>query len=239
MTSRLKDGGLWRHHALVGGKWITGTLLGDYTVLNPANGEPLADFSRFGEAETAHAVEAAHEAFGSWRVLAAKARSELLGNWYAQIVQHADDLALLITLEERKPITEALGEVRYAASFVQWFAEEAKRAYGDLIPSPTAGQRIVVTREPLGVVGAITPWNFPAAMITRKAALAAGCTIVVKPAEQTPLTALALGELAIRAGIPPGVFNVVTDVAADPGVRSRLASLGMTPLTGSPADLQK
>lgn len=212
MKTLLKDGGLWRSHALVGGEWLATTPHGNYTVLNPATGEPLAEFPRFGEAETAHAIEAAHEAFGHWRALTAKARSELVGNWYAQIVKHADDLALLITLEEGKPLGEALGEVRYAASFVQWFAEEAKRAYGDVIPSPAAGQRIVVTREPLGVVGAITPWNFPAAMITRKAApaLAAGCTIVVKPAEQTPLTALALGELAIRAGIPPGVFNVVT-----------------------------
>lgn len=217
MKTALKDSGLWRSDALVGGNWIAATGQGRYTICNPATGTALADLPRFGAAETAHAVETAHAAFAVWRALTAKERSELIGNWYKQIVQHADDLALLITLEEGKPLAEALGEVRYAASFVQWFSEEAKRAYGDLIPAPSAGQRIVVTREPVGVVGAITPWNFPAAMITRKAApaLAAGCTIVVKPAEQTPLTALALGELAIRAGIPPGVFNVVTGDLGD------------------------
>ncbi|MGK5078753.1 NAD-dependent succinate-semialdehyde dehydrogenase [Janthinobacterium sp. HLX7-2] len=212
MRKLLKDPTLWREGAYVGGQWIHATPHGTYALHNPANGELLVELPRFKEAETASAVEAAHQAFLSWRKTTAKVRSEVLRRWYELIVQHRDDLAMLITLEEGKPLSESKGEVDYAASFVQWFSEEAKRVRGDVIPAPRDTARIVVLKQPVGVCAAITPWNFPAAMITRKAgpALAAGCTIVVKPASQTPMTALALAELGRRAGIPDGVFNVVT-----------------------------
>lgn len=212
MRHLLKDPTLFRSGAFVGGEWIAATPHGAYTLHNPADGTVLADLPRFHEAETAHAIEVAHEAFLSWRRMTAKHRSEILRRWYELAVQHRDDLATLITLEEGKPLAEARGEIDYAASFLQWFSEEAKRVRGDVIPAPRDTSRIVVLKEAVGVCAAITPWNFPAAMITRKAgpALAAGCSMVVKPASQTPLTALALAELAQRAGVPAGVFNVVT-----------------------------
>ena len=212
MRDLLKDPNLWRTGAYVGGAWIAATAHGHYTLRNPASDEPLVDLPRCKEAETANAIEVAHRAFLSWRQTTAKARSEILRRWYELMLQHRDDLATLITLEEGKPLAEAKVEIDYAASFLQWFSEEAKRVRGDVIPAPRDSARIVVLKEPIGVCAAITPWNFPAAMITRKAgpALAAGCSMVVKPASQTPLTALALAELAERAGVPAGVFNVIT-----------------------------
>jgi succinate-semialdehyde dehydrogenase / glutarate-semialdehyde dehydrogenase len=212
MRHLLKDPSLRREGAYVAGEWVMTTAHGSYTLRNPADNQPLIDLPRFKEAETVGAIEAAHEAFLAWRQTTAKDRSELLRRWYELIVQHRDDLATLITLEEGKPLSEAKSEIDYAASFVQWFSEEAKRVRGDVIPAPRSSARIVVLKQPIGVCAAITPWNFPAAMITRKAgpALAAGCSIVVKPASQTPMTALALAELSRRAGIPAGVFNVIT-----------------------------
>jgi succinate-semialdehyde dehydrogenase / glutarate-semialdehyde dehydrogenase len=212
MKNLLKDPELFRRGAFVGGEWIDATVHGKYTLRNPATDEPLVDLPRLRQDETAHAIEVAHRAFLEWRRTTAKHRSEVLRRWYDLMVVHADDLATLITLEEGKPLAEAKTEVQYAASFLQWFSEEAKRVRGDVIPAPRDTQRIVVLKESIGVCAAITPWNFPAAMITRKAgpALAAGCSMVVKPASQTPLTALALAELARRAGVPAGVFNVLT-----------------------------
>jgi succinate-semialdehyde dehydrogenase/glutarate-semialdehyde dehydrogenase len=208
----LKDKALGRDGAYVNGEWINTSPHGSYTLRNPATDETLVDLPRFKEAETHAAIEAAHVAFLSWRRTTAKVRSVILHRWYELMIEHRDDLATLITLEEGKPLAEAKVEVDYAASFLQWFAEEAKRVRGDVIPAPRDTARIVVLKEPIGVCAAITPWNFPAAMITRKAgpALAAGCSMVVKPASQTPMTALALAELAARAGVPAGVFNVVT-----------------------------
>ncbi|MBC2664235.1 NAD-dependent succinate-semialdehyde dehydrogenase [Novosphingobium flavum] len=212
MNHMLNEATLWRNGALIDGRWLTETPHGSYGVVNPATGEVLCSLPRCRESETELAVEAAARALVDWRKTTAGNRSEIVRRWYDLIVEHKQDLALLITLEEGKPLTEALGEIDYAASFVQWFAEEAKRVYGEVIPAPRHGQRILALRQPVGVCAAITPWNFPAAMITRKAApaLAAGCTMVVKPATQTPLTALALGELALRAGVPAGAFNVLT-----------------------------
>jgi succinate-semialdehyde dehydrogenase / glutarate-semialdehyde dehydrogenase len=212
MKNLLHDPELFRCAAFVGGEWIGATPHGTYTLRNPANGEPLVELPRLKQEETARAIEVAHRAFLDWRQTTAKHRSDILRRWYDLMIVHADDLATLITLEEGKPLAEAKTEVQYAASFLQWFSEEAKRVRGDVIPAPKDTQRIVVLKEPIGVCAAITPWNFPAAMITRKAgpALAAGCSMVVKPASQTPLTALALAELARRAGVPAGVFNVLT-----------------------------
>jgi succinate-semialdehyde dehydrogenase/glutarate-semialdehyde dehydrogenase len=212
MQPLLKDPELWRRGAFVGGEWIDATPHGTYALRNPATDETLVELPRFKEAETANAIDVAHKAFLTWRQTTAKARSEILRRWYELMLRHRDDLATLITLEEGKPLAEAKVEIDYAASFLQWFSEEAKRVRGDVIPAPRETARIVVLKEPIGVCAAITPWNFPAAMITRKAgpALAAGCSMVVKPASQTPLTALALAELARRAGVPAGVFNVVT-----------------------------
>ena len=208
----LNDKGLWRPAALIDGEWVTETPHGSYELLNPATGALLARLPRCQEAETTRAIESADAAFRSWRETTAKHRAELINRWYQLMVEHKEDLARIITLEEGKPLAEARGEMDYASSFVQWFAEEAKRVRGDVIPAPKTTQRIVALKQPVGVCAAITPWNFPAAMITRKAApaLAAGCTVVVKPASQTPMTAFALGELAIRAGIPRGVFNVIS-----------------------------
>ncbi|SFV09279.1 NAD-dependent succinate-semialdehyde dehydrogenase [Pseudoduganella namucuonensis] len=212
MKHLLKDPGLWREAAHVGGAWLAETPHGRYLLRNPATGEALAELPRCQRDEARRAIEAAHQAHLAWRKTTARHRSEILRRWYELIVQHREDLATLITLEEGKPLSEARGEMDYAASFIQWFSEEAKRARGDVIPAPREGQRIVVLKQPIGVCAAITPWNFPAAMITRKAgpALAAGCAMVVKPASQTPLTALALAELAQRAGVPPGLFSVLT-----------------------------
>ncbi|MEG3086271.1 NAD-dependent succinate-semialdehyde dehydrogenase [Sphingomonas sp. PB4P5] len=196
----------------VDGAWVAVGDEGPCPLFNPSNGRLLGDIVQLGVVQTRAAINAAHAALPGWRARSAKDRSQLLRRWFDLIVANSDDLARLIVLEEGKPFAEAKGEVAYAASFVEWFAEEAKRVKGDVMASPEPGRRILTLKEPVGVCAAITPWNFPAAMITRKAApsLAAGCTMVVKPAEQTPLTAFALAELASRAGIPPGVFNVIT-----------------------------
>lgn len=187
-----------------------------FAVTNPATGELLAEVADATPAQAQQAVSAAAEAFGSWSALPAAERSALLLRWQQLLLAHQDELALLLTLEQGKPLAEAKGEIAYGASYLQWFAEEAKRVYGDTIPAPAADKRILVIKQPVGVVTAITPWNFPNAMIARKAAaaLAAGCTFVVKPAQQTPLSALALAELAAQAGIPAGVFNVLASTDA-------------------------
>jgi len=205
----LKDPTLLRDRCYVAGAW-TGTPADP--VENPATGEVIARVPRFGETEATQAVEAAAAAFPAWAGKTAKERSAILRRWFDLLIAHREDLALLMTSEQGKPLAEALGEVDYAASFVEYYAEEAKRIYGETIPTHRTDARIMVIRQPIGVVAAITPWNFPAAMITRKVApaLAAGCTTVVKPAPETPLTALAIAVLAERAGIPAGVFNVLT-----------------------------
>jgi succinate-semialdehyde dehydrogenase / glutarate-semialdehyde dehydrogenase len=184
-------------------------------VSNPANGKPLAKVPDLGQAETRAAIEAAAKAFPAWSAKLAKERGDLLRRWYELQVGHGEDLAMIMTSEQGKPLAEARAEVEYAAAFTQFFAEDAKRVYGEIIPSHRSSGRILVMKQPVGVVGAITPWNFPVAMITRKIApaLAAGCTVVVKPAPETPLSALALAELALRAGLPDGVLNVVTGEA--------------------------
>ncbi|WP_072377149.1 NAD-dependent succinate-semialdehyde dehydrogenase [Hyphomicrobium sp. NDB2Meth4] len=204
---------LLRTQAYIDGAWVGEPRT---PVFDKATGEEIARVPELGAAETNTAIEAAHRAFPAWSKLLAKERSKIIRRWYDLIVEHADELALLLTKEQGKPLTEARGEIIYGANFVELFAEEAKRVYGETIPTHKADARVIVMRQPIGVVGAITPWNFPSAMITRKVspALAAGCTVVVKPAEDTPLSALALAELAQRAGIPKGVFNVVT--AKDP-----------------------
>jgi len=183
-----------------------------YAVCNPATGEVIANVARGGEKETQLAIDAARKALPAWRALTAKERGARVKRWGELMIAHREALGTLLTGEQGKPLVEAFGEVAYAASFFEWFAEEAKRAYGDVIPSPKPNSKIIVTREPVGVVAAITPWNFPLAMITRKAgpALAAGCTMVLKPSEETPLSAFALAVLAEEAGIPPGVFNIVS-----------------------------
>lgn len=210
-----------------------------FSVINPANQQHLADIAEGGKAEAEQAVQAASTAFVSWAAKPAAERSALLLNWYQLVLTHQDELAHLMTLEQGKPLSEAKGEIAYGASYLQWFAEEAKRLYGDTIPAPSADKRIIVQRQPVGVVAAITPWNFPNAMIARKAAaaLAAGCTFVVKPAQQTPLSALALAELAHQAGIPPGVFNVVagTDAKAIGEVLTQHPLVAKFSFTGSTA----
>ena len=224
---QLRNPELFRQCAYINGVWVSADQGGEVIIHNPATGVPLATVPDMGVAETRRAIAAAETAWPAWRTLTAKKRGAILRSWHDLIVAHADDLALLMTSEQGKPLAEAHGEALYAASFVEWFAEEAKRTYGDLIPSPVATQRLVVLKQPVGVCAAITPWNFPAAMITRKVApaLAAGCPVVVKPAEQTPLTALALAVLAERAGFPPGVFNVITGSAASaPAIGGELTS---------------
>jgi succinate-semialdehyde dehydrogenase / glutarate-semialdehyde dehydrogenase len=213
MTSfSLQDPDLFRRQAYVGGHWCDADNRSTLDVSNPATGEILGTVPMMGTAETRRAIEAGKSAWGDWRRKPAKDRSALLRKWYELMLVNLEDLGKLMTAEQGKPLAEAKGEVAYAASFIEWFAEEAKRVYGDTIPSPWNDRRLVVTKEPIGVCAALTPWNFPAAMITRKAgpALAAGCTMVAKPASSTPFSALALAVLAERAGIPPGVFSVLT-----------------------------
>ena len=208
----MKDSRLFRDRAYIDGAWLEADGGGRIDVDNPADGSILGSVPDMGTAETKRAIDAANAALPAWRALPAKERSKILRKWYDLIMANAEDLALLLTTEQGKPIAEAKGEIAYGASFVEWFAEEAKRVYGDVIPSPTNDRRLIVLKQPIGVVGAITPWNFPTAMITRKVSpgLAAGCTFVLKPAEQTPFSALALAELAERAGFPKGVLNIVT-----------------------------
>ncbi len=213
---KLKDSGLLREQCFFDGRWTPADNGGTLAVHNPATGETLGVIPNMGAAEARRAIAAAAQALPSWAARTAKDRSIVLRRWFDLILQHQEDLATLMTAEQGKPLAESKGEIAYAASFIEWFAEEGKRLYGDIIPGHQADKRILVLRQPVGVVAAITPWNFPSAMITRKAgpALAAGCTMVLKPATQTPYSALALAELADRAGIPQGVFNVITGSAA-------------------------
>ena len=216
---QLQEPGLFRERCLVNGQWIGAQNGGTIEVRNPATDELIGAVAALGGEETRMAVEAAALAYPAWRALTAKERSQILRRWYDLILLHQEDLAVIMTTEQGKPLAESRGEIVYAASFVEWFAEEGKRVYGDTIPMGQPGKRIVVLKEPVGVCAAITPWNFPSAMITRKVApaLAAGCTIVVKPAAQTPFSALALAVLAERAGMPPGVLNVLCGPAAEIG----------------------
>ena len=209
---KLRDSDLLRQQLFIDGQWQGADGGATIPVHNPATAERLADVPDAGAAEAERAVLAAERAFEGWRDRTADDRAEVLRRWHALMLEHQDDLALLLTSEQGKPLAEARGEIQYSASYLLWFAEEARRAYGDVVPSPWHDRRIVVLREPVGVCAAITPWNFPCAMIARKVApaLAVGCTMIVKPASQTPLSALALAELAQRAGVPPGVLNVVT-----------------------------
>lgn len=216
---KLDDCALLRSRCYVGGRWLGSDHGAFFPVCNPATGEEIARVPALGAAETRRAIEAAAAAFPNWRQRTAQARAAVLKSWHRQILECRQDLAKIITLENGKPLAEAQREVEYGAGFVEWFAEEAVRIYGETMPSPWLGRRVLTLKQPVGVCAAITPWNFPLAMITRKcaAALAAGCTVVVKPAAETPLTALALAELADRASVPAGVFNVVTGPAATVG----------------------
>ncbi|MFH3080778.1 NADP-dependent succinate-semialdehyde dehydrogenase [Klebsiella sp. KE9038] len=216
---QLNDSTLFRQQAMINGRWRDASGKETLAVTNPANGQPLGNVPKMGAGETREAIDAAARALPAWRALTAKERSSILRRWFELMMEHQDDLARLMTLEQGKPLAEAKGEISYAASFIEWFAEEGKRIYGDTIPGHQADKRLLVIKQPIGVTAAITPWNFPSAMITRKAgpALAAGCTMVLKPASQTPFSALALAELANRAGIPEGVFNVVTGSASEVG----------------------
>jgi succinate-semialdehyde dehydrogenase/glutarate-semialdehyde dehydrogenase len=212
----LQNPSLWREQAYVNGAWLAADDGASFEVTNPADGDVLATVADLGVAETRRAVQAASDAWPEWRRKTAKERAAILRRWYELMLEHKDDLAAIMTAEQGKPLAESAGEIAYGASFVEWFAEEGKRVYGDVIPTHMADRRIVVIKQPVGVVACITPWNFPNAMITRKAgpALAAGCPVVVKPAAETPLSALALAELGERAGLPKGVFNVVTTTRA-------------------------
>ncbi len=209
---QLKDPALLRTDAFVDGAWIAADSGKRFAVANPANGARVADVPDLGAEETKRAIAAASAAYPAWRAKSGKERAGILRAWFNLLMANADDLAAIMVTEQGKPLAEAKGEVAYGASFIEWFAEEAKRVYGDAIPTVWGDKRLFALKEPIGVCAAITPWNFPIAMITRKIApaLAAGCTVVAKPAEQTPLSALAIAELAQRAGLPKGVFNVVT-----------------------------
>ena len=216
---KLKDSSLFRQQCYIDGAWVDADGGETIPVTNPANGETIGTVPKMGAAETRRAIEAASKAYPVWRRKTAKERGAILRKWYDLMMANQEDLAVLMTTEQGKPLAEAKGEVAYAAAFIDWFAEECKRVYGDTIPSPNPDWRIVVTKEPVGVCAAITPWNFPAAMIARKVgpALAAGCTMVAKPATQTPYSAFALAVLAERAGVPKGVFSVVTGKSGEIG----------------------
>jgi succinate-semialdehyde dehydrogenase/glutarate-semialdehyde dehydrogenase len=236
MFFELNDPTLLRTQACIGGRWV-GADTGAITVINNvATGKQIVMIPQMGAAETRRAIDAAQAAFLTWRKKSAKERSNLLRRWFDLMIANQDDLALILSSEQGKPLPEAKGEILYGASFVEWFAEEAKRIYGETIPATTTDKRIQVRREPIGVCAAITPWNFPNAMVTRKVspALAAGCTVVLKPAPQTPLSALALAVLAERAGIPAGVFNVVTgDAVAIGGELTSNPTVRKLSFTGS------
>ncbi len=226
-TAPLADPALLRDQAFIGGRWCDADRGRTFSVRNPATGEVLATLPRMGAVETGRAIDAAADAFLEWRDRPAAERAALLRRMRDLMVENRDDLALLLTLEQGKPLAESRAEIAYAAAFLEWFGEEAKRVYGDTIPSPHRDKRILVTKHPIGVCGGITPWNFPSAMVTRKAApaLAVGCTMVLKPAEQTPLSALAIAALAERAGLPPGVLSIVTGDADDaPAIGKELTS---------------
>lgn len=216
---QLNELALFRQQAFVAGKWCDADHQQTSEILNPATLEVIGTVPNMGKAEAERAIEAAKEAWPLWKNKTAKDRSIILKKWFDLIISNADDLAFILTSEQGKPLAEAKGEILYAASFIEWFAEEAKRVYGDIIPSPYPDARIVVNKQPIGVVAAITPWNFPAAMITRKVApaLAAGCPCIVKPAPETPFTALALVDLAVQAGVPAEIFSVITGDAVHIG----------------------
>jgi succinate-semialdehyde dehydrogenase / glutarate-semialdehyde dehydrogenase len=223
----LKDSHLFQSAALIDGAWEQAESHLTFAVANPATGETIAHVPNMGSLETARAITAANKALPAWRALTAKNRANIMRKWFDLIIANVDDLAAILTAEQGKPISEAKGEILYGASFIEWFAEEGRRVYGDVIPPHMADKRLLVIKQPIGVTAAITPWNFPSAMLTRKAgaALAAGCTMVVKPAEQTPLSILALAELATRAGVPKGVLNVVTgDAAAAPAIGQEMCA---------------
>ncbi|WP_062226770.1 NAD-dependent succinate-semialdehyde dehydrogenase [Aureimonas frigidaquae] len=232
----LKNPSLLRDACLLDGAWVDADDGSKVDVTNPANGSVVGTVPSMGAAETERAIAAAARAFPAWSARPAKERAAILRRWFELLVANADDLAALMTAEQGKPLAEARGEALYAASFVEWFAEEAKRVYGETIPAPTQDKRIIVLRQPIGVTAAITPWNFPAAMITRKAApaLAAGCPMIVKPAMQTPLTALALAALAEEAGVPAGILQIVTGkAAAVGGALTQSATVRKLSFTGS------
>ncbi|MGF6508841.1 NADP-dependent succinate-semialdehyde dehydrogenase [Paraburkholderia sp. 32] len=239
LATQLKDPLLFRQQAYVNGEWQSAANAETFEVRDPATGAIVGNVPLMGASETRQAIDAANAASPAWRKKTAKERGAILRKWHDLMMENADDLALILSTEQGKSLAEAKGEIGYAASFFEWFAEEGKRVYGDTIPTPSSDKRIVVVKEPVGVCAAITPWNFPAAMITRKVgpALAAGCTIVVKPAEATPFSALALAVLAQRAGVPSGVFSVVTgdpkaigaELTSNPVVR-KLSFTGSTPV---------
>lgn len=216
---QLKNSGLFKQQVFIDGQWLEAEQNKSFAVINPATGKTIAHVPSVSEQQVVKAVEAADQALQSWKQTTAKERSILLKKWYQLMIEHQEDLAIILSTEQGKPMTESRGEILYGASFIEWFAEEAKRTYGDVIPHDKQGRRLLVIRQPVGVVAAITPWNFPNAMITRKVgpALAAGCTVVIKPASETPLSALALVALAEEAGIPKGVINVVTGSAREIG----------------------
>ncbi|MCY1270775.1 Succinate-semialdehyde dehydrogenase [NADP(+)] GabD [compost metagenome] len=224
LKNRLKDPSLLVERAYIDGQWVSADNDATLDVINPATGECLARVPALQGSETRRAIEAAERAWPAWRARPAAQRAALLERWYEAMLDNLDDLALIMTCEQGKPLAEAQGEIRYGASFVKWFAEEARRVYGETIPAPSGDRRLLTLKQPVGVCAAITPWNFPNAMITRKCApaLAAGCPIVVKPSDLTPLSALALAVLAERVGIPAGVFNVVTGMPA--GIGEELTS---------------
>nr|MBP9694340.1 aldehyde dehydrogenase family protein [Alphaproteobacteria bacterium] len=217
---KITDLSLFRTKAYLNGTWRDADSGATITVSDPATGLDIGTIPNMGAAETTKAIEAAEKAFPAWAALPAKERSKILRKWFDLINEHLEELALIMTIEQGKPLAESRGEIHYGAAFVEFYAEEAKRVYGDIIPSNMVDKRFLVIKQPVGVVGAITPWNFPAAMITRKCApaLAAGCTVVIKPASETPFSAFALVVLAEEAGIPPGVINVITGQAEKIGL---------------------
>ena len=223
---KLSDSALLKTSAYIDGHWVDADSGDTLPVTNPANGETIAEIAKCGTAETRRAIEAAEKAQVEWRARPAKERAAILRRWYNLMMEHQEDLAQILTAEQGKPLAESRGEIAYGASYIEWFAEEAKRVYGDTIPQPSGDKRIVVIKQPVGVVACITPWNFPNAMLTRKIspALAAGCTVVCKPANETPLSAFAFAELAERAGVPAGVINIVAGVTREIGAE----------LTGNP-----
>ncbi|MEX0297738.1 MAG: NAD-dependent succinate-semialdehyde dehydrogenase [Kordiimonas sp.] len=236
---KLNDPNLVKTKAYINGEWLNADSKRTFPVENPASGELIANVAECGAAETRQAIEAAETALPKWKQTNAKERAKILRKWFNLVMENQEDLAQLITAEQGKPLAESRGEIAYGASYIEWFAEEAKRIYGDTIPHPTNDKRVVCIRQPVGVVACITPWNFPNAMLTRKIApaLAAGCTVVCKPANLTPLSALALGELATRAGIPAGVVNILAgatseigeELTSNPAIR-KLTFTGSTPV---------
>ncbi|CAM3535076.1 Succinate-semialdehyde dehydrogenase [NADP(+)] GabD [Vibrio aerogenes CECT 7868] len=235
----LQDKSLLKCHGYINGEWVASSTGRQFDVINPSTERVIAQVSDLGPEETEQAVFAADAALESWRDVPAKQKAAILRRWYELVTEHQDDLALMMTAEQGKILAESKGEILYGASYIEWFAEEAKRIYGDVLPATGTDRRSIVIKQPVGVVGAITPWNFPNAMITRKVApaLAAGCTVVLKPAAETPLSALALGELATRAGIPPGVFNIIpgTDAPAIGNVLTSSKIVKKISFTGSTA----